>query len=494
MSVTTQVPQVPSESQGKQRRWSPWPSRVWPLLRYAAAPGRALIAAAVAGGIGAIMLGERGIGYPITAAAVLAAIVCSGRRRPSPWDVAGAAAILALTSVAVFRSSDWLVTMCVWAAVAVSGAVLSRSWTWRGTFLGALTPVLVPVRTMRWASRGVRRLDTGRIDPARIVVVTVVTGVVVVVFSALFAAADPTFERMLDAVVPQWDPSAAAGRVALFLVVAGGALAASYLFTHRPRFDRIAHPSPSTVSRWEWIVPAASLVILFAVFVAVQITTLFGGQAHVRVTDGLTNAEYARQGFWQLLAVTALTLLVIAVVVRKAPRESVGDRAALRSALGVLCVLSLVVVASALHRMSLYEQQYGYTTLRLFVTSVEWWLGSVFVLVMVSGVRMSARWLPRAVGVGAALTVLGLAVINPDAYVAGHNVDRFASTGKIDTQYLSGLSTDAVPELDRLPEPYRSCVLPAADTSRGWRGWNLADANADRIRESDPVLACTSTP
>jgi hypothetical protein len=233
---------------------------------------------------------------------------------------------------------------------------------------------------------------------------------------------------------------------------------------------------------------------VFAGFVGVQIGSLFGGQSHVLVTDGLTNAEYARQGFWQLLAVTALTLLVIAIVIGKASRASVVDRAALRILLGLLCTLSLVVVASALHRMSLYEQQYGYTTLRLFVTAVELWLGSVFLLVMATGLKMSGRWLPRAVGAGAVLTVLGLAVLNPDAYIARHNVERFETTGKIDTRYLSRLSSDAAPELDRLPEPYRSCALGAGEPSGSWRDWNVSDARASELLEQRPTATCAAMP
>ena len=57
--------------------------------------------------------------------------------------------------------------------------------------------------------------------------------------------------------------------------------------------------------------PLGVLDALFVAFVAVQATVLFGGHAHVLETEGLTYAEYARQGFWQLLWVSALTLLVL---------------------------------------------------------------------------------------------------------------------------------------------------------------------------------------
>ena len=45
-------------------------------------------------------------------------------------------------------------------------------------------------------------------------------------------------------------------------------------------------------------------------------------------TDGLTYADYARGGFWQLLVVTGLTLVVLAGAARWAPRDTRADRVA----------------------------------------------------------------------------------------------------------------------------------------------------------------------
>ena len=145
---------------------------------------------------------------------------------------------------------------------------------------------------------------------------------------------------------------------------------------------------------------------LFAVFVLVQLTVLFGGAGHVLRTAGLTYAQYARGGFWQLLAVTALTLLVIAIAARRAPKATRADRLLVRVLLGTLAALSLVIVASALYRMQVYADAYGATRLRLVVSTVELWLGLLFVLVGVAVVRLRADWLPRLVvgtrGAGAA--------------------------------------------------------------------------------------------
>ena len=62
-------------------------------------------------------------------------------------------------------------------------------------------------------------------------------------------------------------------------------------------------------------------MLLFALFVAVQLRVLFGGAAYVQRTTGLGYGEYARQGFVQLLAVAALTLTVIGVAARRRDRR-----------------------------------------------------------------------------------------------------------------------------------------------------------------------------
>ncbi|MDI9897170.1 DUF4173 domain-containing protein [Rhodococcus sp. IEGM 1381] len=448
---------IPIHPRTKHGRF-PWGPRTWPVLRYSQPPRAALLGSALAGLIGAVTLVNNTFGVLITAVTFVVVVLAARSGRLSRWEWAGVAGVLALASVSALRAAEWIVTMSTTLAIVVGVVVLSRAWTWTGIALGALLPLFLPVRVARWTRRGAGSIDLEGPRPVRIGMVAVVTVALCVVFAALFGAADKRFADALGAVTPEFDAASIVGRTLVFVFTAAGALAVAYVALHPPRFDRLA-PSPRrTLRLWEWMVPLGAVVALFVVFVAFQVPTLFGGQGHVVTTEGLTNAEYARQGFWQLLAVTVLTLLVIAVTVAKARREDRRDRSALRALLGGLCLLSLVIVASALHRMSLYEQQYGYTTLRLFVTAVEWWLGSVFVLLLVSGVRMSGRWLPRAVGVGAVLTVLALAALNPDAYIARHNVDRFEQTGRIDTSYVGGLSADADAELERLPDYVRPCV------------------------------------
>ncbi|WP_280474782.1 DUF4173 domain-containing protein [Nocardia asiatica] len=236
-----------------------------------------------------------------------------------------------------------------------------------------------------------------------------------------------------------------------------------------------------TLRRTEWVLPVSALAILFAAFVATQFVVLFGGDDYVQETSGLTYAEYARTGFWQLSAVTVLTLAVLLIVLRWAAQDTAADRWWLRGLLTTVSLLALVIVASALGRMWTYQQAYGFTVLRLLVEACESWLGLVYVLVIVAVVRLRRAWLPRAVLGTAMATLLVLAVLDPERLIAEKNIDRWQQGRTLDTEYLRTLSPDILPAIDRLPEPVRTDVragLSADLDEDSWQSWNFSRARA----------------
>jgi hypothetical protein len=208
-------------------------------------------------------------------------------------------------------------------------------------------------------------------------------------------------------------------------------------------------------------------------------------------TAGLTYAEYARGGFWQLAVVTGLTLLVLAGAARWAPRDTRADRTLIRILLGSLAGLTLVIVASALHRMNLYSDTYGLTRLRVLVAACEVWLGLVFLLVLVAGIRLRGGWLPRVAVAAGVLALLGLAAVNPDGLIADRNIARYQRLHKIDVSYLADLSADAVPALDKLAPEQRDCVLRfiaahLAANADDWRGWDQGRQRARDLLAANP--------
>ncbi|MDV8068658.1 DUF4173 domain-containing protein [Rhodococcus sp. IEGM 1366] len=436
--------------------------RVWRRDRTSIPTRPMLIGSAVVGVLAALILDVDtiGVAYAIVfvGVTVVVGLLTPPRLTPIQWGACAGA--LALFGVAAVRGAGWLVFVCLVAAWVVFTWALIGGRTWTGIALGTIMPWRAPLRVMRFARRRNARPGAAlRVPAVRVVAVGAVSVAMLLIFGSLFASADPEFAKFFDGAAPSIRVDETIAHLLIGVLVAFGTLTAVYLRRRTPDVDALAPMPASPLPLWEWVVPLAMLNVLFLGFVAVQLKTLFGGDKHVQVTDGLTYADYARQGFWQLMMVTVLTLLVIAVAVRRVDRDDRRSRALARGLLGALCTFSLVIVASAVHRMWLYENQYGFTRLRVSVFAVELLLGLVFVLLIIAGVRMSGAWLPTAVLAMATVGLLGFAFFNPDAYIAEKNVERFEQGKSIDVNYLSTLSVDAVPALDRLPEPQRSDSL-----------------------------------
>ena len=407
-------------------------------------------------------------------------------RQPRPWSLLWAFGGLLLLVVPALRDAGWPSALAVCAAVMVGALAVNGGRGWHAVLFAWVGLVNALGSAFEWYGQGLRALP--RDDRRHWVPLLRAIGVafgLLVVFGALFAGADAEFAHLLGGMLPSVSTTGAPVGVLYLIGGLGLALAAARAGAAPIRWDRIKPAPGRERGRLEWLLPLVVLNALFAAFIAVQLAVLFGGYSAVLRSTGLTYAEYARQGFWQLLVVTLLTLAVLALALRWAPRSAPRDPLLVRATLGVLCLLALVVVASALRRMDLYVGAYGLTRLRVSVAGMELWLGAVLVLLMAAGlVRRGGRWLPRAVVASAVLGVLVFAGVSPDGLIAAQNADRFQRTGKIDLGYLRGLSADAVPALDRLPEPQRSCALGGiaerleSDASLPWYADNLGRSRA----------------
>jgi hypothetical protein len=305
----------------------------------------------------------------------------------------------------------------------------------------------------------------------------VLAGLLVAIFGALFAAGDSAFAQVAGELLPDELPLDDAPLrlvvFGLFVALAGGLARAAAVA------DAPARGPLLRLGRSEWLLALGALNALFALFVAVQVAVLFGGDGYVRDTAGLTYAQYARQGFGQLVVVAVLTLVVVAAALRWSRTETPRHARVLRALLAALCLLTLVVLGSALHRLGLYEQAFGYTRTRLAVHFFLLFGGALFCLL--AGALVSGRraWLPRATVLLCAVAAAAFWIADPDRRIAAHNVARYEATGRIDTAYRAGLSADAVPALLELPPRLRAEVLDVqrdrlARVRDGFAGANLA--------------------
>ncbi|MFE2532784.1 DUF4173 domain-containing protein [Streptomyces sp. NPDC059371] len=455
--------------------------------------------AVLATGLLSMLLLDGGLGINLLLVAIPAALGAyfagrAARRRPRAWSLVWGIGGIGLLAVPALRDADWPSFLAVTAAIGLGSLALNGGRTWPAILLGPVGVVNSVITGITWGWRGLReRFGGARRGVGVGLRAFVVSAVLLLVFGALFAGADAAFADLLSELVP--DTSVTGGPVRVVLLLSGlvVALAVAHTAAAPVRLDRVVVRPGRPRNRVEWALPLIVLTVLFAAFNAVQLVVLFGGYDAVLKKTGLSYAEYARQGFWQLLIVTLLTLLVVVFALRWAPRDGAGDGKLVRGVLGTLCALALVVVASAVRRMDMYVEAYGLTRLRISVLAGELWLGLVIVLIMAAGV-WGARWLPRAVAASAAVGVLAFGLMSPDSLIAESNVQRYEDTGKFDILYARDLSADAVPALDKLEEPTRSCVLRAIADDLGegdtpWYATSWGEARARDILRDDPPAA-----
>jgi two-component system sensor histidine kinase BaeS len=414
----------------------------------------------------------------LLASGALVLSVSRHRRKPFTW--ACAALSVGFAGMVVVRDAEWVVVLGLMASALLVTSALTNGRSAVGMLIGAVAWPFAGLRGLPWLGRTLRTLGGGN-NSAAVVRTVVLSALGVLVFGVLFASGDAIFGQWVSAVMPDVEGGLLL-RVFVMVAVAGTVLAGAYLALNPPSVEPATTRRPAQ-HRFEWLAPVLLVDAVFVLFIAAQTAAFFGGDRYVRAATGLTYADYVHQGFGQLTTATALTLIVVWSASRKVGKTA-ADRWWLRGSLGALCLLTLVVVASAMHRMDLYQDAYGFTQLRLLVDLFEAWLGLVVLAVLVAGIGLRGWWLPRAALLSGAALLLGLGIANPDAWVARHNVERYEATGKVDWSYLRTLSLDAAPTLvAALPGEDAACALgdpsPPKDT---WAGWNLA-----RVRARDAL-------
>ncbi|MBI4420263.1 MAG: DUF4173 domain-containing protein [Gemmatimonadetes bacterium] len=448
-----------------------------------------------------------GINVPLAAGMLAAAGMAmpSADRRP-PWPWLAAVFFAAMWAV---RDADELLAIDFLAALSLASLPLlqERSVMLRAVDLVEL--IIAPLRTA-WAitigTFGFAHVARTRFLPEHlgggrgraIGAGALLAAPLVLLFGGLFASADPVF----DVAVQSLFDDTIIGPLVSHTITAG-ALAwatAGYLWTlakpPRPASPLFEIP---TIGSIPILTPLVATLVMFALFLGVQATSLFGGATFVETTTGLTFAEYARGGFFQLVfaATLVLPLLYFAPAIA-GPLDERGTRM-LRGVMGAQIALTGLVLASALWRMGLYIGAYGLTEDRVNGTAVMVWIAVTLGVFAFTVVRRQPRHAAFGSLVAAVAVLAALNLGNPQVMIARYNLGH--QTGReIDFEHLARLGGDAVPvlaaQIDLVPAGERCRVITELRrrhlSPRGdWRGWNLARARAhDAVTTLAPLESC----
>ncbi|MEA2716503.1 MAG: hypothetical protein QOI99_820 [Actinomycetota bacterium] len=442
----------------------------------------------------AMRSGPDGLAGALLVALVAGGLLLSGRVANPQARALAAGAVVFGVFLAV-RTSPWLLPLDV---LAVGGLlVLAASFASGGSVLDLTVPAAVTravhavahgltAPAFLVAGRGGRVTSRRAAAAARGVLLAVP---LLVVLGVLLASADAVFAGFFTG----WNLLTPIQHGVLLVVGAWGMAGLLRLASASPApsLGRVAY----RLGRTEATIVLGSVVVLFAAFAVAQVVAASEGGRHVIQTAGLTYAEYARTGFFQLLAVAAITLAVLLGLRAATDLSDSADRRRFTVLAGAAVSLTIVIVIVAVVRLGLYEDAFGFTMLRLYSKVFAVWIGVVFVLLALHlvGLGRGRPWLPSsAVAVGL-LALLGLNLANPEAVVVRHNVAFAERTGRFDPVYLADLSDDAVPALvaalPRLGPDARQVVLDrvcgdgtAGRPGRSWWASNTSNRAATNAR------------
>ncbi len=303
-------------------------------------------------------------------------------------------------------------------------------------------------------------------------------------FGVLLIKADASFEQL---VMRLFDIDLSAFLSMLLwlpicTVIGGGILLRIML--EPKRSDLTPLRGQASVGMIETGILLGTLNLLFLGFIVSQLGYFFGGSDVLASTQGLSAATYARRGFFELVTVSLLVLPLLLTIHWFQNAESAKTARMFKILSGSLVMMLFAIMTSAMHRMFLYQSSFGLTELRLYTSSFMVWLALVFVWFLKTVLfEKRNRFAFGALVSGLAVIAL-LDIVNPDAIIVRMNTAHPAADNKVDTHYLTTLSSDAVPALiDALPkfDPLARYAIISdlewrmkSSQDRDWRSWNLS--------------------
>lgn len=227
------------------------------------------------------------------------------------------------------------------------------------------------------------------------------------------------------------------------------------------------------------------LNIFYFIFSIIQFTSLF---SNINTND-FDYATYARQGFFQLMVISFINIVMI--ILAKVNKENISSYTKGMSILTLL--FTMVILLSAFFRMNLYEKAYGYTYLRLFVYYI---LATEFILILPIGLWILDKKidiLKWTIGIITIMYVI-LNFSNIESTIAKRNVDRYFENqeeNEIDLEYLfHHTGTDAIGQIKRLLNAKDESVVERVkeylllekeelqNTETNWQETNLSEIHA----------------
>jgi hypothetical protein len=219
-----------------------------------------------------------------------------------------------------------------------------------------------------------------------------------------------------------------------------------YAYPIGPTLTPIAPPKIIEKNENEHVAAFATffglLAAMFLLFVIVQLRYLFGGDSVVLKTAGLTYADYARRGFFEIVGVAGVCLPLLVFSQYSLRKFEEKARKTINVVVAITVSLLILLLASAAFRLKLYVGAYGLSPLRVYGAAGMVWLLILFVAYLRYGTQWKLDRVGKVIYAAMVAITLGLNIVRPDYWIAKVNLTRQESKD-LDPDMILGAGADA---------------------------------------------------
>jgi hypothetical protein len=192
--------------------------------------------------------------------------------------------------------------------------------------------------------------------------------------------------------------------------------------------------------------PLMVFIVIYLCFFIAMGSYLFSAFAG-NLPDAFSYADYARRGFFELCAVAAINLGIMAFVYALTKRAEKEYPKLLRALTAILSLLTALLIVTAVSKMLLYIGAFGLTRLRVYTLWFMALLLVIFVVLFIWHIKPFNAGKP--IVLIAVCFILALFLSNTDGVIARYNVTQYESgqLKEVDIDTLTFMSDAALPSL-----------------------------------------------
>jgi len=270
------------------------------------------------------------------------------------------------------------------------------------------------------------------------------------------------------------------------------------LYANASKDNAVKTGSPD---RFRFIAPTVAysaitpICLLYVLFFITQLGYFISAFCDKLPAD-FSYAEYARKGFFELCAVSAINIGI--VIVMNAVCKKSGKATSLTVYSGILTFFTLVLVTTAMSKMAMYISRFGLSRLRVYSSWFMILVMTVLLIIFIWGILLKKNiW--RAVFAVFTVMLSIICFVDIDGYIAKYNIDGYKSGkySKLDVSLFEELSDSAVRYIVTMKDDpdygyearsfLRDRLEKWEEDGENFGNWNLATLKAKKLCPKEPL-------